>query len=395
MTSRSVGLIATIVFGVALACLLALQSLSLFLERREPALSTTLNPLNGHAREQLAFREFTARVQGGDEEAGREPAGDDLSQAATGVQAIALEAFRAEPLTPKALALAALASDSAETRAAILSSASRLNRRDPALQGLVLDQALSNGDYPGVVATLDEMLRVEPGFSQQLFAPLRQALLAPGTARAFVDLLDGSSPWHEAFLLEAVKDSELHVALANIRASLVIENESFDRRLIAGLAGEGQLELARAVYRTAVAQLPSARSSEGSLSWRAQYPPFDWQMVSRRDIRAQPSLDGGELEIYVRPGQGGVVADRTIGRAGGQRSVDVEVASSRPIIAGRLKVGVSCRSGEGASVEQDLDRGSNTLTLPEGCADIRLQIYARAFRNEPVLEARLGQLQFQ
>jgi len=51
-----------------------------------------------------------------------------------------------------------------------------------------MEQRLASGDYRGVIATLDQLLRVHPEYSADFFPVLQQALVIPGTQDAFADL---------------------------------------------------------------------------------------------------------------------------------------------------------------------------------------------------------------
>lgn len=372
--------------GLILAVLLALQALSGAATRSNPEAAAALNRLNGHAREALAARKFGEAAS----------AADRIQAAALSSRDTAIAAFRSDPLAPKALMIAALSAPDEASKSRILEAANRLNRRDLSLQGAVMEHRLAQNDYEAVVATLDQILRVHPEYSSQFFPVLQDALLAPGSKPAFEALLDGSSPWHDLFLVSAVRSADARAALAAIRPKITASDPRFDRRLIAGLARQGEFALAQSVYDFLNADDEGQGRDLGeTLDWKGQYPPFDWEFVSERDIRAQESLDGATLELFVRPGQGGVVARRYIAALDSGLALATSLDASRTLLAGRVRLSIFCASGAHPFVSFDLSRGENTLTIPptpQDCLSWRLEIYARTFREEPTLRADLDPL---
>ena len=374
-------------FGLVAAVVLALQAASSVAERSAPAQATTLNPLNGMAAEQAAFRRFT------------ELSDDDVTKLASSAQAVradALSAYQSEPLTPKALAVLALATADAEARGKIFELATRLNRRDLALQLAALDHKIKAEDAIGSITTLDQLLRVHPEESARLFPPLQQALLDTRTQGTFAALLDGSAPWHERFAMTAVRNEDARLRLAAIREDIVVEDEDFDRQLIAGLAAQGELERARAMYGLVAQKETQGKRQANTLPWRGDFPPFDWGFVDRRDIRANPNSAGDDLEVFVRPGQGGVIAQRLLTRSELKDELAIRIESTRPIISGRMRASLYCGTAEEPVAQIDLSKGDNALEIPEldaeTCAALRLELYARAYRGEPVLRARIGRI---
>ncbi|MEM6857052.1 MAG: hypothetical protein AAF559_04200 [Pseudomonadota bacterium] len=372
--------------GAILAILLALQALSGIATRANPEIAVSLNGLNGLAREQLAalrFRDAATSTQ-------------QIPQAAASSVDIAIAAYRSDPLVPKALMIAALSASDEATKARIVATANQLNRRDLSLQGLVMEQRLANNDYAGVVDTLDQILRVHPEYSPEFFPLLEEALVEPGTKEVFEDLIDGSSGWHEDFLAGAVRNEAARIALAAIRPAITVTDPLFDRRLIAGLAEQGELGRAQSLYTFLQSDNPAGEEGDAALlAWQGQYPPFDWQFASRREIRAQESLSGDTLELFVRPGQGGVVARRYIGAMQEGVRLVTRLKASRTVLLGRVRLEVFCPGTADALASLALINGSNALDVPpapDGCEAWRLQVYARSFRDEPTLRADLDPL---
>ena len=226
-------LIAIAVPCIALAVLSGMQSLSSVATRKAPAQAVALNPYNGLAQEQLAFRELREQVA----------EGVPIQEAARNAAVRARLGLKYDPLAPKSYALLAMAEEDPERRSAILEEAIKLNRRDNALLGVVLEDHIGNEDVRSVVTTWDLLLRVHPNYSEGSFPELVSVLKREGAPPFFSDILTGDAPWHEAFLRFAVRDDEALPNLAQIRSNITIEDERFDRQLITGLARIGDMEL--------------------------------------------------------------------------------------------------------------------------------------------------------
>lgn len=366
-----------------LALALAAQAISSILTRRGPQEAVAVFGFNGLAYEQLAFRRFQREAT--DAQA--------LMNAALAARPYALSAVATDPLAPKAHAISALSIENSSRQAELLSLASRLNRRDLALQGVVLEEALEDADYDRTVATLDQILRVHPDHRQRFYPALLQALAVPEGGAALADLLDGSSPWHQSFLMTASRTSEVQLVLASIRDKITVPNREIDRRLIKGLIRQGALSEARRVYE--IARVGTRNDRGGRLTWNAAFPPFDWRLQAQNDFRAQPSRDGERLEIYVRPGQGGVIAQRIIAAPQAPFPVEVTVDAAQDIRPSNIRLQLRCADGGDDFFEEPLRRGRNGIlvpAVPQDCAGISLQIYARAMSGEPALRAELGRL---
>jgi hypothetical protein len=373
------------VLGLGLAVMLGLQALSTVIEAKAPQLALAVNPFNGHAHEEFAQDRFRDGIA--------DPA--DLAPAARSALDPARAAFRLEPLVPKALAILALTKSDTDQRRDILAAAMKLNRRDTTLQGVALSQAIEDLDYAGTISAIDRILRVKPQRSAELFPILIEALRRPASASEFVELLDFSSPWHDRFLMVAVENDEARLTLSTIRSDLRLNNEAFDRRLIAGLAAQGEIERARTLYEQASNGRSASRERFRTLSWDAAYPPFDWVLVSRPDLRAQASFDAEKLEIFARTGEGGTIATRLVPGVASSFRIETEVESANSFSPGSLVVRVSCAAGNGMAFEQDLERGRNVIILGpelENCDPLRLDLRARSFTGQPTLRADVTRL---
>ena len=369
-------------FGLALG--LGAQALSSVSTRKAPETAAALFPANGLAVERLAFETFAAGVT--------EP--EDATAAARAASEIALSAVRKDPLVPQAHAILALAANDAAARRAILDAASQLNRRNISLQGLVLQEHLAAEDAPQTIETLNQILRVHPEYSREFFPVLNGALEEEDTLELFAEMLDNSSPWHARFLNFAVGQRGSLQNLALLRPQIEIENEVFDRRLIAGLAGSGDVAAAEALYRDVTGAAAGLRS-QGVIDWRSDFPPFDWRLVDETGFRAQKSLNGQELELSVRPGKGGVIAARLLAAPAGPFEVRIghRIAPADQLRDVRLQL--ICAGTTTPFFDERFSRqgdGFKVQSLPEDCAYLVLAINARAWSGRSALSGNVEQI---
>lgn len=375
-------LLAIAVLCLLLAGALSVQALSSVSFRSAPEQSVTLFPANGMAMEQYAVRTFQGAAE----------AEMSTQEAAELASSIARDGISWDPLAPKSYAILAIAEQDAERKAAILEGASTINRRDIFLQELVLLMHGQNDDTPAVVNTLDQILRVHPNVYTRYFPELLKALKDPRGTELFADILDGSSPWHESFLLFAVRDEGARVRLETIRDRIVIDNPDFDKRLILGLAEQGETEKAYRLYIGQNGQR-SLDSEAGGIAWNSDFPPFDWALAQERDFRSQPSRDGARLELFVRSGQGGVIAQRIIAAPSAPAAFNTEMTMRASGRSDGIRMAARCAQSGKVVFDQPLSEGANAIileALPRDCARLVLEINARALRGEPTLRAELS-----
>ncbi|WP_156494362.1 hypothetical protein, partial [Erythrobacter sp. HI0019] len=264
------------VLGLSLALLLAGHTASLALTKKAPETSAMLFPFNGLAHERIASVLFMASA-------------DDHGMDVSGVQQAeewARLAYRKEPLTPEAHSVLVLGLQDREEKPRALAIAAGLNRREPRLQAVVLQDQVAEQDYPGAIATLDRILRVQPSRGEELFPALLPVFVQEGAPEEFAKVLDGSSPWHEAFFRFAVKQPAALPNLLELRKRVDLSDQEMDRTLLRNLVSEGKVKAAYGFYRLLSAS-NQPRQGDALLDWESIYAPFDWQFVNERGFRAQ------------------------------------------------------------------------------------------------------------
>ena len=377
-------LIAVSAVSLVLATALAAQAVSSVSTRKAPSIAVATFPANGLAREALAFQNFTLAVA------------EETEPAVAASQAVdqALLAVKSDPLAPKAYALIALAQGEEGAGNDLLEAASQLNRRDLNLQSQLLQKHLAAEDYEKSINTLDQILRVHPEYGAEFFPVLTSALNEPGTVPLFAEILDGSSLWHRRFLNFAVRRGGSLINLAALRPQISSADDLFDKQLIASLAAQGDAETAASIYQL-VSPPQSQETSSGSLDWVSEYPPFDWQLVDEAGFRAQASRDGEELELFVRPGKGGLIAGRLMPVPSVPFALrighDIKPAHQQEDV----NVQMTCTSNGQVVLDRTFEDGATVFQVPPLPADCQfavLAINARAWTGRSALRGSIGQI---
>jgi hypothetical protein len=391
---------------VLLACLIAIplavlsgaQALSSALLRRAPELALAVFPANGLAAEEAAFRWIAAGAVPAGSVSSTGPAPDsapqraDLARGAASATAHAKAAIRREPLAARAFVLLALAESDDARRRSIVLSAAQLTRRDPTLQNLLVEEYGRSGDYAGIIGTLDAILRVHPEQRDVFFPALVKTLAEqPAAIPAFARLLAQPLPWREAFLGAAVSAPGAPENLAAVRERITLNDRAFDRKLVARLAADGRLEAAERLYVKVAGPQISGDGTEGRAgqAWRADFPPFDWQLADQAGFRAQSGEQPGTLEIAVRPGNGGVIAERVLRNPGAAFTLRVRHKIEPQSQTTDLRLKVGCGAGGEPFFDRPFTGAESVFSVerPPACPFLWLTITARAWTGGREMKA--------
>ncbi|GAA4642100.1 hypothetical protein GCM10023115_03770 [Pontixanthobacter gangjinensis] len=383
MSSQKVfRLAAAIVIGLTLATLLLLQSFSSVLMRKNPALAVQLLPVNGLAQEQLAARQF----MGGVKEA------SDITPSARTAASMATAAFGNDPLSPKAHAILALAENDAAKRQGILEAATRLNRRDLLLQGLVLEGQVERRDYSGTLETLDAIMRVHPEQKANFFPILTRALEDDSALSALSGILDRKAEWQEEFLKYAASQPDALANLAELRLLRGAVDPEVDARLIRGLVAAGSIETAYRIFEKANGVAQQERSTS---QWHRTFAPFDWRLEDQAAFRAQPDPNSNALEIFVRSGKGGVLAERWLQNPNAPLTVTLAHSIEPAAQIKDVRMQFSCATSAEPYYERALRIRTDSFDVPSppaACKFVKIAIYARSWSGSSDIRGTIDRL---
>ena len=376
--ARPVRLGVSIALGLVLAAALGAQSAGIALTKKAPDTAIAAFPLNGLAYENIASAVFLATTE----------ATGSPEEGAKAARPWALQAYRLEPLVPKAHAILALAEDDPEKRRQILDAALALNRREPRLQAVVLQQQVGDADYPAAIASLDRILRVKPSQYNELFPVLINVFAQEGATDEFAKILDGSSEWHGRFFRFAASQPSALRNMAELRRKMSFDDEITDRALLRNLVREGDVATAYSLYQ----RIAGADATGAAGAWSNDYPPFDWSLTDDAGLRAQPSLSGKGLEISVKPGKGGVVAHRLMRAPATPFAIAVDHAIERQQALQDIDITVRCTGQSDEILNANLVRqngGYRIDSLPDECNFIEIGLEARAWSGRSAVNEEI------
>ena len=376
--ARPVRLGVSIALGLVLAAALGAQSAGIALTKKAPDTAIAAFPLNGLAYENIASAVFLATTE----------ATGSPEEGAKAARPWALQAYRLEPLVPKAHAILALAEDDPEKRRQILDAALALNRREPRLQAVVLQQQVGDADYPAAIASLDRILRVKPSQYNELFPVLINVFAQEGATDEFAKILDGSSEWHGRFFRFAASQPSALRNMAELRRKMSFDDEITDRALLRSLVREGDVATAYSLYQ----RIAGADATGAAGAWSNDYPPFDWSLTDDAGLRAQPSLSGKGLEISVKPGKGGVVAHRLMRAPATPFAIAVDHAIERQQALQDIDITVRCTGQSDEILNANLVRqngGYRIDSLPDECNFIEIGLEARAWSGRSAVNEEI------
>ena len=381
-------LIGATIFGGGLAILMFMQALSGITMKQAPQIATSLMPANGLARERLAFATFGAAATDPTDMA-------KVAEAANTAAPLAREAIEDEPLLPKAHTILALQISDPEQQAAFLDLATRLNRRDVSLQGVLLQNRVGAEDYAGVFQTVDRILRTSPELSEQFFPILLTAFQDEKGLAEVATLTEEESPWIRRFFLFAVDQPNVLGQLAELRSRSNLDSVLLDQQLIANLAERGDFETARELYSRAIANA-GRETTPNSLGWFSDYAPFDWRLTNRSGLRAQIERDGSSLDIRVRAGQSGILADRTFRAPAGNFRISIAHSLGPVDQLENTRVQLRCGNTQEPFYTGSLSPERMRIDVnarPDGCDYVRFTLYARVMSTERALAGSIDRVE--
>ena len=380
--SKALRLLGLVVVCLILATGIGLQSASIAMIRKDPVTAISLFAQNGLAEERLAYQLYRASTS----ESGAAAVVPDEAQA------LAQSSYSNEPLTPDSHALLALSMGSQEAQSGFVALATQLNRRDQTLQGLALQRHVNANNVTQAIETLDAILRVRPTRSEELFPVLREVFSADGAVDEFAEVLDGTSPWHRRFINFALNDAGSLNNLRQLRQKRPFPDDEQDKALVRNLAQAGELRSAYALFEEVNGSGNPARS-DGTLSWSSEFPPFEWQLANQANFRAQESLTSDALEVFIRPGQGGIMASRIIETPATPFSISLEHDLSSSDASNSLQLGVGCAGAGKLSMATNFDDTSAAIevsNLPSACEFLLIVIRGRAWSGQTAIRGTIS-----
>ena len=375
--------VATSIVCVLLGAGACSQALSNVLAQQHPFLAATLSPFAGSPLEKLVRSSAEISERG----------------AVIPNQASVEFAKRArlrDPLATEAGAILALSETSSITRNEVISSLLELSRRGRFLSFATLQNSAAKEDIPGGILALDRMLRLYPGYSKRLMAPLMTYIEQDGALPAFEQVLSTKPEWrNDFFSAPSVTDEGLH-NLAVLRLRLGPDyplNDASQTQLIAKLIAKGMWDDALAIRDMHVQKLDVEPNA--TLAWINEDPVFDWVFADKREIFARPNPGRDHLRIKVQPGQGGILAAKLIRLPRDAHSLKYrhELQPSQDLE--NFSLSLACAKSEKLIATTSLVIKEGKLDISKAqCEWAYITLIGRVFSTGLEVEGRFDQLRF-
>ena len=375
--------IATSIIGIILAAGACSQALSNVIAQQHPFLAARLSPFAGSPLEKL--------VRSSAEISERGAVIPNLASVE-----FARRARLSDPLATEAGAILALSETSLGKRNEIISSLLELSRRGRFLSFAALQNSAENEDIPGGILALDRMLRLYPGYSDQLMAPLLTYIEQDGALPAFEQVLSTKPEWRNDFFSAPSASEQGLRNLAVLRLRLGPDytlNDASQTQLIAKLIAKGMWDEALAIRDMHTQKKSAGKNS--TLAWISDDPIFDWALANERQMFARPNPGRDQLRIKVQPGQGGILAAKLIRLPRGAHSLKYrhELQPSQDLE--NFSLSLACAKSEKLIATTSLVRMEGELDVSQAQCDwAYITLTGRVFSTGLEVEGRFDQLRF-
>ena len=375
--------IATSSICIILAAGACSQALSNVIAQQHPFLAATLSPFASSSLEKLVRSSADISEQG----------------AVIPNQASIEFAKRArlrDPLATEAATILALSETSFGKRNEVISSLLDLSRRGRFLSLAALQNSAENEDIPSGILALDRMLRLYPGYSDQLMAALMTYIEQDRALPAFEQVLSTRPKWrNDFFSAPSATEEGLH-NLAVLRLRLGPDyplNDASQTQLIAKLIAKGKWDEALAI-RDMHTQRKSVGESS-SLAWISEDPIFDWVLANNRQMFARPNPGRDQLRIKVQPGQGGILAAKLIRLPRGSHSLKYRHELQPNQDLKNFSLSLACAKSEELIAKVSLVRAEGQLDISHAqCEWVYIALTGRVFSTGLEVEGIFDQLLF-
>ncbi|MEP2735205.1 MAG: hypothetical protein ABJP34_02820 [Erythrobacter sp.] len=373
--------------SLVLAFMLGVQAMSGVVTRSSPDLALQLNPANGAAMGRLAFLNLSQAVQDGQE----------IDEAALGSLPLAQKAYRLEPINASSLAILARSQSGDEQRSAILAEALKLNRRSFTLQSLALEQHGKAEDLPRFVESLDQMLRVHPERLADFEPALTQALSQENAIPSFIIVFAKQSPWQLRFLKSAATKPSATPNLAELTRQIELNDDELNQVIIKRLSGTKNFAEALKHLKWVRGRTENSGAVDAgeNSAWPARYAPLDWRFADSRQVRAQLSRDGSEVEVFVRSGNGGELMSRVVPAPAPSSTVRISHDIGPDSQLDSIRLELLCGSADTpfqTTRFADISDGVSFEGMPANCGFVTIRIHGRASTGRPAIRGAIQSL---
>ncbi|WP_417592053.1 hypothetical protein [Parasphingorhabdus sp.] len=293
--------------AVVIGSLSALSAIGAISKNKAPDLAMAVVPLNGFAAETVSSNRVKLDIAQNNGNFANVVSDKALRQAK--------KAFEREPLTPEAVTVIALTTDSNRQRQ-LIEQAYNLSRREQLVTGWLIVNSAAENNIPSILRYYDSALRTSSSSEPIVLPILAKALENDDFVDPMADFLGNKPPWVESFWLQALATPEAIDNAAELRKATFNRGErngteARDSRIIQALIRQQQYVSAEELYDLFTdSKNRKLIIRNGNFASENDYPPIDWQLTMNGQFGA--SIADGKLKMSAIGGSGGVFARQII-----------------------------------------------------------------------------------
>lgn len=334
--------------AITLAVISSAVAVGAISKKNAPQISVKIKPTNGFALENLASSQFKSLIV---ERQGQFPETLDPE-----VLDLATRAFKAEPLTPHAIAALALGKSGYKKRR-LMAEALNVSRREQIINGWMISDSGAREDVAALLSYYDTMLRTSTSTHLVMIPVMADALKDEDSIAPFVNLLVTNPPWAQLFWKQVVKkpDALNNAVLLREKLLPLIEtgNAFSDDELIFALVKYKQFKNAEKLYQLLSSNRSASIIRDSSFRVQPEYEPLDWQLFSTGEYGA--AVIGNELHLSAIHNSGGLFARQLVKIP--KESVQIRaIFAQKPPPAANLFLSITCA--------EDIPKKPRTIRIP-------------------------------
>lgn len=329
--------------ALALAAVAGLWSYAIANEVRAPAKSLAVpTPFDGVARAEIAFRSFAVKT-----------ARDPAARIDPAERALALQGYRAEPLSPPALGLLAMAMTDAKDaalRQSLLESASLLSRRSVLVNNEMMKLAAARNDDTAFFTWLSRLMLTGVEARRVYGAAMAEATARPGAVAALTPILGAKPRWADYYWTLVVGRPNSWVNAARLRGAVArspyrqTEVSLTDQTLLTRLVLVGKFAEAYALARDLGLRgsQGGALLQNGNLAAAPLLAPFDWELSAQGNLGASIDVKNKQMSVSAIGGANGAAARQLLRLTPGNYRLSWSISSATPFEPGTVAARLQC-----------------------------------------------------
>ncbi len=368
------------VAAISLAVISGSTALGAIAKIKSPELALSLFPQNGFAAQAIASGLTMTFVA---ENKGKFP---DLVNPSW--NAMALQAFESEAISPDAIAVIAL-SRTGNVRRELMQKAFELSRRQKIVTGWLITDSGKRDELSALLDYYDILLRTSSSASSVVMPAMAAALADDSSIEPLAGLLSKKPPWAYRFWQQVSSTQQAIGNAVQLRKRLYKPTELSenypDPELVKALVKSERFSEAEELYNL-LSQEPSDGSliKNGSFQHEPKYSPLDWQLFSTGEYGA--TIADGNLQISAIANSGGLFARQLVRFPSGLLQINTRFASNIPDDV-NMELRISCAEtniSPRVTVRLPLIEQTGRQQISNqhsGCSYFWLEIVGRASEN--------------